>query len=147
MKNEIRSRAFFSYYYTFCIFFLFQKLRNLRISFDFMFNVVVAFSSSLILQCSLRLIFKRSTLKCSCNTIFFSLFTKTKQQMIKKYLQQYRVVYKQFGWGIFLIIEPDFGGKKFPSASSEKIIQVGYPNWLMCLLHFRCCCYCCCHNY
>lgn len=27
---------------------------------------------------------------------------------IKKYLQQYRVVYKQFGWGIFLIIVPDF---------------------------------------
>lgn len=35
---------------------------------------------------------------------------------IKKYLQQYRVVYKQFGWGIFLIIEPDFI-EKIPSAS------------------------------
>lgn len=45
---------------------------------------------------------------------------------IGKYLQQYRVVYKQFGWGIFLIIGPDFGGKNSFSVRIEMV-----SNWLI----------------
>lgn len=55
------------------------------------------------------------------HTHTFFIFHENKKQKfqmaIVKYLQQYRVVYKQFGWGIFLIIGPDFGGKQIPSAS------------------------------
>lgn len=40
--------------------------------------------------------------------------------MVKKwYLQQYRVVYKQFGWGIFLIMETAF----IKNPSSQKLVS------------------------
>lgn len=124
-KNEFRSRAFvFRATHFASLFFSYFKIEKLYIIWFYSNFVFTMFSTI-----NIQTLYFETLLQHTF--IFFSSSQKQKtkfQMAIEKYLQQYRVVYKQFGWGIFLIISTDFVGINSFSVKIELLSK-----WLVCV--------------